>query len=407
MAVKLVTASLADGGSGKSTKTTTTSTANTKTTRPDKSYLSYDPKTGKWVPDANNVKVASTTTSSTKNTTPSTKKTGTASSNFDSKKDSDKEYIEAEFNVLTGEMRLTPTSKSIRIRVNDTVKIDGLGKYLSGLYFVSAISRKVSISDGYTHTLQLIKNGFGESVKTIFDETTTRKEEVPKTVEEPKKPATSTPAKSHKARFTDTDSTYLDYWVHLPKNLSDNMPLVIFLHGIGEVGLIDSLKNYGLISRARDIYGDSFPFVALYPNTHIQSWTLKGVPNTLIHLIDYIADKYSIDKDRIILTGHSLGAYGVWSIVNKYKDYFSCAVPVSGDPQETLTYSNFENVPIRAMCGTGDAYERAYSTGMQTVVDGINSNGGNAHYVSLTGKTHGQTKDSAYTRETFEWMLSQ
>lgn len=155
--------------------------------RPSAQSLVYDPKTGQWVPST------ATSTSSTSSgvpsldkkgdskddTSPSTKKSGDSSSNVDTKKEAEKEYIEAEFNILTGEMRLTPTTKSIRIKVNDTVKIAGLGKYLSGLYFVSAISRKIDVSSGYTHSLTLIKNGFGSSVKESLD-TETRKDEVVK-----------------------------------------------------------------------------------------------------------------------------------------------------------------------------------------------------------------------------------
>lgn len=172
-----------DGGGGRSTK----------------QNLVYDPKTGLWSPatanSTNNNNYTPTytpsTTESKKDTTPPppTQKTGESSPNVDSQKNADKEFIEAEFNVLTGEMRLTPTSKSIRIRVNDTVKIEGLGKYLSGLYFVSAISRNISASNGYSHTLSLLKNGFGSSVKNAKKaspvvKSEPRKEEVVKTTPE-------------------------------------------------------------------------------------------------------------------------------------------------------------------------------------------------------------------------------
>lgn len=178
MAVHLTLVSVSDGGGGKKTTTSTRPTV--------KKNLVYDPKTGLWVP-ATAKTITSTTsnkthTSTSTGTKPSTQKTGDSSPNVDSQKDADKEYIEAEFNVLTGEMRLTPTSKSIRIRVNDTVKIEGLGKYLSGLYFVSAISRKINADSGYSHSFTLIKNGFGSSVKSIppAPQSEPRKEEVVK-----------------------------------------------------------------------------------------------------------------------------------------------------------------------------------------------------------------------------------
>lgn len=154
-----------------------------------KSPLTYNPQTGTWeattpivVAPTNNEGTgnSSSSTSSSTSPTPSTQKNGGSSPNVDSEKDADKEYIEAEFNILTGEMKLTPTKKSIRIKVNDTVKIEGLGKYLSGLYFVSAVSRNLNESGGYSHTLTLLKNGFGSSVKSSSNQEETRKEEVTK-----------------------------------------------------------------------------------------------------------------------------------------------------------------------------------------------------------------------------------
>ena len=149
--------------------------------RQSHTHLTYDPKTGTWVPSTPQ------DSSGTKpplppNKTPAKSNTGSpnTSKNVDTQKEADKEYIEAEFNVLTGEMRVTPTKKSIRIQVNDTLRIEGLGKYLSGLYFVSAISRTLNKDDGYSHSFSLIKNGFGDSVKKAPPEEETRKEEVEK-----------------------------------------------------------------------------------------------------------------------------------------------------------------------------------------------------------------------------------
>lgn len=145
--------------------------------------LVYDPKTGQWVTstattDSEAVKATNAHSNSKEVKIPSTQKTGDYSSSADSKTAADKEYIDAEFNILTGEMKLTPSGKSIRIKVNDTVEIVGLGKYLSGLYFVSSVSRNLNNSSGYSQSIHLLKNGFGDSVKSPYTQTETRTEEV-------------------------------------------------------------------------------------------------------------------------------------------------------------------------------------------------------------------------------------
>lgn len=152
---------------------------------------SYDPVKGVWVPKSSTNAASSNTPESSAPPSASSQTTGSSSkatnsksakkntnSKVDSKTAAEKEFIEVEFNTLQGELSVTSTEKSIRIKVGDTIKLEGVGKYLSGLYFVSAIKRTLNKDSGYGHTLSLIKTGFGGSLKKAQPEN--RKEEVPK-----------------------------------------------------------------------------------------------------------------------------------------------------------------------------------------------------------------------------------
>lgn len=83
----------------------------------------------------------------------------------DSKTKAEKDFIEIEFNTLVGTINLIPTKENMKIRTNTTINLTGVGKYLSGLYFVSEV-RKTMSQDGYTLSLSVYKNGFGDSLKT-------------------------------------------------------------------------------------------------------------------------------------------------------------------------------------------------------------------------------------------------
>lgn len=83
----------------------------------------------------------------------------------DSKTNAEKEYIDIEFNTLTGDAELVPTKNNLKISVGNTVNFRGIGMYLSGLYFVSEIKRRIDKDGGYSMTITLFKNGFGESLK--------------------------------------------------------------------------------------------------------------------------------------------------------------------------------------------------------------------------------------------------
>ena len=202
-------------------------------------------------------------------------------------------------------------------------------------------------------------------------------------------------------------SDYLDYYLFIPENAVENMPLIIFLHGIGEVGQVDLLEDHGMIKKAKEIYGDSFPFIALSPCTNTTSWTKYAVPDTLKALIDDIAVKCKIDPDRIIITGHSLGAIGTWNMVSLYGDFFSAAVPISCGIDQPMDYANCANVPIWAFAGTVGEYEVNYNNAMHHIVDRIVSYGGNVRITVLSGADHEMTLLAPYTPEFFQWMLEQ
>lgn len=208
-------------------------------------------------------------------------------------------------------------------------------------------------------------------------------------------------AGSHCRRYTDeTTKRFLDYYLFVPKNAVKDMPLVIFLHGDGEVNNLDILENFGLIASAREIYGDEFPFIAISPCTREYSWINNKIPVTLKGLIDTIVTECEIDPNHIIITGHSRGAIGAWHMVNLYGDFFSAAVPVSSRYAAILNQDTMNNVPIPAMAGSREGCIRE----IQSLVDRINMSGGNVEFCIIDDCKHGQASSKAFTIETFTWM---
>jgi hypothetical protein len=142
-----------------------------KSTRP--TSAAYDPKTNTWdfkTTNANSDNGLSNQESNSDNN--ASKGTGASTSaplNVDkdsSKGIADKEYKEIEINTLVGDLDVVPNNKTIQIQSGDTINILGIGRYLSGLYFVNSIKRKIDNSNGYSHGLSVIKNGFaGNSLK--------------------------------------------------------------------------------------------------------------------------------------------------------------------------------------------------------------------------------------------------
>ena len=65
---------------------------------------------------------------------------------------------------LVGKLVVVPNEYSIRIIPRSTVKLKGLGKYLSGNYYVKSVERTID-SNGYSQSAEVIKTDFRKSLK--------------------------------------------------------------------------------------------------------------------------------------------------------------------------------------------------------------------------------------------------
>lgn len=126
----------------------------------------YDPVTGTWTHN-----IESSSSSSDNSSSDSSSSSGSDNNLTSSTSDGDsstgeveKEYNTIELNTLVGTLNFIATKETIKLRAGDTVKLNGLGKYLSGNYYVKDITRQINNS-GYSHSATLIKTNFGKSLK--------------------------------------------------------------------------------------------------------------------------------------------------------------------------------------------------------------------------------------------------
>ncbi len=213
---------------------------------------------------------------------------------------------------------------------------------------------------------------------------------------------------THFLRYDDpVTSDYLEYYLFVPECVEKDMPLVIFLHGDGEVGDPEKLANYSLTERMRVLYGNQFPFIVVAPCTRSYTWIDDRIPETLMGLIQSVLDAAAADPDRIIISGHSRGAIGVWHMISNYSDYFAGAIPISCGAESPMDYELSARVPVYAFAGTRGVAENSYRVSMERIVNKINANGGVADLIILKGDSHADTALKAFQQETFEWILAQ
>jgi predicted peptidase len=195
----------------------------------------------------------------------------------------------------------------------------------------------------------------------------------------------------------------LDCYLNVPEIVKSNLPVVIFLHGTSERS-IEKVKQLKPVTAVTDGTLDGLEdFIFVAPTApHRGSWYQSEYWDTVIDLIDALSEEYSVNLNRIYITGFSAGANGVWGIINKYPDKFRAAVPVSG--YNNITPENLINIPIYAIVG---GYESGFKASMTRMVNSIQEAGGNVSLNIIPQANHSVTQSSYTTNELYTWLLSQ
>lgn len=129
---------------------------------------------------------------------------------------------------------------------------------------------------------------------------------------------------------------------YAPKNLPDNSPLVISLHGYNQDAAYQREQTQW------ESVADTAMFVVVFPNGINKSWDTSGETDTkfIEAIIDEMSNLYNIDRERVYLTGFSLGAMMTYHSITKLGDKIAAFGPVSGVPFDNREPSAPRPVPI-------------------------------------------------------------
>lgn len=161
------------------------------------------------------------------------------------------------------------------------------------------------------------------------------------------------------------DTTSIPYRFFAPSQEENKLyPLVVALHGAGERGNDNEaqIKYHKLATvwaePANQVEHPCFVIAPQCPkdnrwvdtdwNQNTFDFKTTPISNelaTVNNLIEEIIKKYPIDKNRIYVTGLSMGGFGTWYMLMKYPKRFAAAIPMSGagDPKMACEISH---VPI-------------------------------------------------------------
>lgn len=144
----------------------------------------------------------------------------------------------------------------------------------------------------------------------------------------------------------------LGYRTYFPdgySNAGPKHPMLMFLHGSGEIGTdLDRLTTAALPKFIEA--GLNLPFVTVCPQCN-HMWDARS----LALLLDEVVDKYNVDRSRVYLSGNSMGGLGTWMLANVAYDRLAAIAPVCPPSLNSFNPENFKGLPIWCFHGAMDS----------------------------------------------------
>ena len=173
------------------------------------------------------------------------------------------------------------------------------------------------------------------------------------------------------------------YYTYIPADLGENRPLLVSMHGMNQ----DAMYQKGMLQI--ESVADTAKFAVAFPEGIDRAWDISGTRdiNFVLAIIDQMATDYGIDKDRVYLSGFSMGGMFTYHAMNHIADRIAAFAPISGYPMGGQPFESSRPVPIIHTHGTAD--DVVVYDNVQARIDGWIARNGCASTPQVTNKYRG------------------
>jgi predicted peptidase len=203
---------------------------------------------------------------------------------------------------------------------------------------------------------------------------------------------------------TEAGEVTVRYWLYAPKTASPDsskQPLVLFLHGAGERGTdMELVKKWGPPQQVEG--GKQLPFLLISPQCpEDERWDVE----VLAKFVESLSEKLPVDRQRIYVTGLSMGGYGTWMLLAARPEMFAAGVPICGGG-DAESADRLTSIPIWAFHGDEDTAVPLQRS--QEMVEAIERAGGKrAKLTVYPGVGHNSWSPTYDNPEVYQWLLDQ
>ena len=189
----------------------------------------------------------------------------------------------------------------------------------------------------------------------------------------------------------------MDYYLFVPEQTRDLMPLVVYLHSASGKGddlsrltEMDSFPKYLNTGEMGKV--EAFVLIPLLPASE-KGWAENG--KAVSDLIGEIMVSYPIDPGNVSLTGHSIGGTGTWNIAAEYPSLFARIAPLSGGVRvNDRNITALKEVSVWAFVGSEDTVISPNSS--KQMVSELKKAQGDAKITVHSGASHEEVPRLTY-----------
>lgn len=105
-------------------------------------------------------------------------------------------------------------------------------------------------------------------------------------------------------------------------------PLITFLHGYNPAN--PEYVDWWSVDERHNPVTDATDAIVIEPHGRGNAQYLGIGDRDVMRCIDEAKRRFSVDEDRVYLTGESMGGHGVWAVASRHPDVFAAAAPIYG-----------------------------------------------------------------------------
>ena len=205
------------------------------------------------------------------------------------------------------------------------------------------------------------------------------------------------------------------YQVYVPSSLrgKQDVPVILFLHGIGQRGEGGFVPVKGAGAALARQYLERVPAIVLLPQcSRGRYWHDAEMERMVMAELEQTAQEFGADAKRLYLTGVSMGGYGAWHIAAAHPQKFAALVSIcggsplrSGD-RFTPIARKVATTPVWVFHGSDDAVVPV--TESRQMVEALKHVEGNrVRYSEYNGVGHSVWLNALGERDLMPWLLAQ